>query len=216
MATGDIFQITATTKVFGQDTVNVWYARANDETATAELIVDGWIENTIPELQPLFTSKVNFTSISVKNLFDEVDAFEESIGMVGTKSSSADMLPTHDALGVVLNHDNPSIRSGAKRFGGIVESNSDEYGAVASATVVEFDTALNGMIATGVSRNISETLAETIAEFVIVKAIPVIVEGVTGYRLPNNITEAVFGFVTSAFIKPNVTTQVSRKVGKGS
>lgn len=216
MAIGDIYQITVKARVNNNDAVNVWYARSTTEETNSEAVALGVVEFGLPELTIVQSVDMEYYEVIARNLFDESDKWTEGISVVGELAEALSTMPLHDAVGVVLNHDNPAIRVGAKRMTGLTEEVVDQYGVLPPAQVANWDSALNAFIDGGVSEEVSEGLFQTIAEYVIVKSVPVIVEGVTGYRLPESAVEAVYGIITSALIKPNITTQVSRKQGVGS
>jgi len=211
MATGDIFQIVTKTVVNSNEGLNVWYCRAVDETADAEIIAQATIDEMFPQLATFLSGETLLTEAKVTNLFDASDQATIGSAVAGGAGTSDDVLPLHDAVGVTLEHNNPAIRKGAKRFMGLGEAGSAEYGVLTATYQTTIDDALNNIVDLKVRREVSPSIYETLAEYVIVQVIPEVIEGVTGYRLPTSIAEAVYGLVTSAIVKSNITTQVSRK-----
>lgn len=216
MANGDVYQVTAKQKINGNDAINVWYCRMTKDNFDSEDVALGFVDRVIPLILPIQSGSTNWYEVIAENLFDGSDKWVESISLVGAGAYAGDGMPLHDAVGVILNHDNPTIRAGAKRMAGMTESHSTTFGVLDTAIMGDWDTVMNSVISEGVAIDEGGGLINQIAEFVIVKSIPVIVEGVTGYRLPESAVEAVVGIITSAIIKPNVTTQVSRKADVGS
>lgn len=216
MALDDIFQVTIKQKVNGNDAVNVWYCQATEATATAQDIADAVVDRSIPTLAAILPGNVEFVEVIARNLFNTVDQWVESVSITGDLADNLQILPLHNAIGCTLNHDNPGIRKGAKRMAGVNESLVGEYGIMSASALSTWDTAMNDFVDNQVSREVSPGVGEELAQWVIVKTIIEVVDGVTGYRLPESLVEAVVGVITSVVVNPGVTSQLSRKQGVGT
>jgi hypothetical protein len=144
-------------------------------------------------------------SVRARNLFDDTDAHEELIAEEG--AGTGDPLGTFEAYGFRETTDNAAIRAGAKRITGVPEDASTDGVITASGVLSDLD-------------DIATQLATTLLYGLLDAGtlVPVVVGRILdggSYRLPENIGEAIFGVIVDALFTPLVTSQVSRKVGRG-
>lgn len=207
-AINDVYQIVDTSVMNGQKVLNVYFYRVQSTTlgANAADVVSAFIATVLPAVVNFQSSSVVHTSIVATNLYDETDAHEELISTPGV--ADGDPVGTFEAVPFRLVGDNAAVRAGAKRYAGVTEEDQ-----------------VDGVITDGGVLTILNTLADVLAGAVnygLIDAgilIPVIMarilvsQGV--YRLPANQGEAVFSNVTDALFSPLVSSQVSRKIGRG-
>lgn len=207
-ATGDVFQLVDEQVVRGQQVLNVYFYEQAAATAGngAEQLVTSWIDQIMPGITGWQTDDVLHTSVYAKNLFNESEAYTELLSVSGTGGSS-DIMTTFNAVGYQLIGDNAAVRDGAKRYAGIYE------GAVT-----------DGVITDPTQMGLLDDLADLLFAGLLVGLAPdVFLPVVVGrileggvYRLPTTQGEAVVSQVIDSLWNPEVTSQVSRKVGRGA
>lgn len=209
MAVGDVYQVVDTQTQFGQTELNVYYYQVQSESISdnnAQSVCNAFITHVIPVVTPIQDLSVVHTSVSAKNLFNESDAHTELISLAGTAGGS-DPMTTFNAFGFRMTGVNHAVRNGEKRIPGVVESQTTD-GIFTGSGVV---TALNAVAAILFSDMPWGLLAAEVLIPVIVKRIK---DG-SSYRLPATSEEAVLSHIVDATFSPLVTSQVSRKVGRG-
>lgn len=204
---GDVYQVVDTQVFNGQTCLNVYFYKATDVPlgADASDVTAAFIETVLPTLTPLQVNDVVHTSIKATNLFDPTDQNEELISTAG--EGSGDPLGTFEAYPFRLIGDNASVRSGSKRIAGVPEDATTNGVVTASGVITDLD-ATAAILAAGVLFGLLD--AGTLVP-VIVKRL--LVDG--EYILPDNAGDAVLSNVVDALFSPLVTSQVSRKVGRG-
>lgn len=215
MAVGDIYEVTDVQTFLGQQTLNVYFYRQDapfvplsGNTATA--LAEEWEASVLPAIAACQTNALTHVEVRARNLFDPTDAGSALSGVAGSLSSP-DVLPAHDAYGLTLKHDNPSIRPGGKRISGVGEDRQT-LGVPISAQVTLLNAAADAIAAPITGGLI---ITDDIMFPVVVKRIN---EGTTEapeYRLPATSGEATVGLIIEALVNLLVTTQTSRKVGVG-
>lgn len=206
-AIGDIYEVVDSSTMLGQKVLNVYFYRLSALPVGftgASDVAQGFVDQVLPEVRAIQTTDVLHQSVKARNLFDETDAHEILISSPGI--GAADSISTFNAFAFRLVGDNAAVRAGAKRIAGVNTTYVTD-GVVDDAAQL---TALN-------------TLADTIAGIMTFGlgfslADPTIVKRIAdggGYRLPINAGEAVYSLITDVLFSPLVTSQVSRKVGRG-
>lgn len=208
MANGDIYQVIDTAVFQGQKLINVYYYRWDSVvvTADAEDVANGFIDVVLPKVCAVQIAQVLHTDIDVKNLFAPEDAFHVAISEPGTGAiTSTDFLPIFNAVNFTLNSDNGAVRNGSKRYSGLVES--------WQTSGVITDTSVLGWLG-----DLAESLAQALQVGVVDTFFPVIVKRLLvggSYVLPSTAGEAIFGGVIDAVFDALISSQVSRKIGRG-
>jgi len=179
-----------------------WYSGAH----SAEDVALEFIGKPLFQMRALYYPDFHFDTISVRNLFDPSYGIDYAAGLDGSRPGLAEELPTHDSAAIRFRHANPAVRGGYKRYGaptevdqldGALEAAYNIYlNNVASATLDNLFPGGGGYETDGL-------------QYCIVKRI-LVAPG--EYRLPTNLGEAIWGVVTSAELKPRITTQNSRKL----
>lgn len=207
-ATGDVFQLIDRQTVRGQEVLNVYFYQQAAATAGngAEQLVTSWIDQMLPSVLLFQATDVLHSSVEAKNLFNESEAYTELISEPGG-SGSSDLMTTFNAVGFQLIGDNAAVRDGAKRYAGIYDG-AVQDGVITDGTVIPQLDDVAELLATGLLVGLAPDVF-----------LPVIVGRILSggvYRLPTNSGEAVVSQVIDALWNPEVTSQVSRKVGRGA
>lgn len=206
MGVGDLLSITChATYKYLKPLLNVfhyyWFAGAH----TAEEIALEFVSKPMFQMRALYYPDVHFEQVSVRNLFDPSFGIDHGPDLDGSRPGEAEELPTHDASAIRFRHANPAVRGGWKRFGAPTEVDQLD-GALEAAYNIYLDNlakAILDNLFAGVGGPETDGL-----QYCIIKRI-LVSPGV--YRLPENLGEAIWGIVTTAELKPRITTQNSRK-----
>lgn len=207
MAFNDIYELTDVMTQKGQTIYNVYYFRQNNLSVptSASDLLDSFEGSLLPEVLDIQGADVLHTTLKARNLFNEGDNAERAISEAGN-GGATDEFPVFTALGFTLGQDNGAVKNGAKRFAGIPEAAALD-GVINDAAfivaVLALQTALETVLPVGLAAVWSPVIVKRIAE----------IGG--GYRLPANAGEAVYGTVTDVEYNPVLTSQVSRKIGRG-
>lgn len=206
---GALLEISLSGEVFSNMVANVWQYEVTNTmvSITAEQVAEAWWNHVKTNYRAVPTS--TYTGIFRKVLVRELNAPTGAYGTygiplaerTGTRSpgSSSDILPLFNAVGVRLNVGSRATRPGQKRFAGLNEDDQTS-GGLTTAVVSAVNTLMTQMIA-------SMTLGAPAATMVLK---PVVVrKDVTG-------TVVAHQAITSFSVNTNVTSQVSRKLGRGA
>lgn len=210
MAIGDVYQVIDTQVADGQKCLNVYFYRVQSESSvdnTAADVCTAFIATVLPPIVAVQSNHVTHTQIEAKNLLNESDAHTQLISETGAAGTGTDFYGTFEAIGFAETGSNHAVKNGAKRIVGVDE-----------------DTVTDGIFAAGLTTALTAVAAVLFGELpwgllAAEALIPVIVkriklsEGV--YRLPKTSGELVTSDIIGATWNPLVTSQVSRKVGRG-
>jgi hypothetical protein len=207
MAFGDIYELTDEYTLEGQTCYNVYFFRQNNLAVPtdASVLLDSFEGTILPAVVALQSDDALHTALRARNLFNEGDNAERAISVEG-EGGTADDFPTFVSLGISLGQDNGAVKNGAKRIAGVPEGAAVDgviNDALYIAAVLALQTALETFLPVGLAPVWAPVIVKRIAE----------IGG--GYRLPTNAGEAVYGTVTDAEYNPVLTSQVSRKIGRG-
>lgn len=208
MAWQDVYELIDRQTLAGQQVLNVYYYFNNDTlagAADAQDLIDSYVGQILPSLRPIQTNDLLHVEIEARNLFNPTDRAVNAISLAGT-SSETDYQNAFSAVGVSLVQDNGAIRNGSKRFAGIPDARVTD-----------------GIITEGIYIGLLTTLMEALSgtlEFGVISTwLPIVVKRILEapgvYRLPENAGETVYGSITDAEWNPVVTSQTSRKIGRG-
>lgn len=209
MGLHDVYQIVDTMKQDEQKIINVYFYRVQSLSVSdnnAQSVVNAFVTTMIPLITACQGDELVHTSVKATNLFDATDAYETLISVPGD-SAGADLMGTFEAYPFRLVGNNAAVRSGAKRIGGVAEGYVTQGVVTDAGQLANLSALADGMAAI---LNWGLLAAEELAP-VIVKRILVGDE----YELPTTIGDAILSFITDAIFSPLVTSQVSRKVGRG-
>lgn len=194
---------------------NVFFYRYNNliglgNPGVSETLANVFDTIVVAAQVPMTPPGIKYNMIQVRNLFDAADAFDKPINRSGTRgpgSGTSQLLPSHDAVKVMLNTDNGLVKKGRKMLAGLME-NDQTNGLIDSVPYASWvvriavfaldivDSVIGGQksFAPVVVKRVREGTAPNFT-----------------YRLPRDQWELVYGNIQSAIMSAVVTTQNSRK-----
>lgn len=205
---GDVYQLVDEQVQESQRVLNAYFYRLDTPVIgnAAQFLAEAFIDEVLPKILDIQGDEVTHTAITVTNLFNESEAHTELISEAGTVAG-ADLLPTFNAVGFRLIGDNAAVRDGQKRFAGVPEG-FQTNSVITNAPYIADLATLAIQLAAGLFIGLD---ADAL--------IPVIVQRILvspgTYRLPDNSGEAVLSEVIDALFNIDVTSQTSRKIGRG-
>jgi len=208
-AIGDIVELVHEQTYLGQAINNVYYYQAVNAVALSTLTT--WFEtNVVPQVKANQVDLVNHINLRCRNIFNDVETYEEPLTGVGAVASTVNEMPSFLAYALRLDHDNGSLRPGFKRFAGVTEISLDD--ALVNAGRILALTTLGGYLInppTVLNPNWLHVIVGRICETVnpVAGAKPACIK----YRLPLNVGEANVGIVVTFEPYAQPTTQNSRK-----
>lgn len=204
---GDVYQIVDSGTMIGQKVLNVYFYKLVATPAGfvgAEDVAQAYVDQVLPDVVAIQTADVLHQSVKATNLFDETDAHEILVSEPGVAGS--DSQGTFEAYPFRLVGDNAAVRAGAKRYPGV----EDSFVSDGVVTDVDILALLN---------DLADKLADTLTFGIGVSLLdPVIVKRILlggNYTLPTTPEDAILSVVTDVLFDTLVTSQVSRKVGRG-
>lgn len=206
---GSLIEITNVGTILGQQTMNVWQYQVDGSAFLVEpvQIAEAWWNHVKATLRAIpgsdFTSM--FLAVRITELNNPVGDFAEYAVPIGERGgtrspgAAADGMPQFSAVGVRLTVGTRLTRPGQKRFAGLVEGDQ-----------------ANGVLAAGIVTATNTAMAVMSAPMILGAPAATIVLNpiVTRRDAAGSVVEhqPVIGWVTN----PNVTTQNSRKIGRGA
>lgn len=204
---GDVLQLVDEQVQDSQQVLNVYFYRLDTPVVgnAAQMLVASWVDQVLPDIVDWQASDIVHTSVTAKNLFNEAEEYTELMSVPGDRD--VDVFPPFNAVGFRLIGDNAAVRDGQKRFAGVPEDSAED-GVFDDAGFLAAMTALAVTLATGLPIGLD-----------IDALMPVIVGRILSggsYRLPTNSGEAVLSNIVDALFNIDVTSQTSRKIGRGA
>lgn len=206
-AIGTVYQVVDNQELLGQHVLNVYFYKVTLSVlgANAHDVTAAFIDQMLPTIHPCQSSQLVHTSVKAQNLFDVSDVHEELISVAGSDGDTVDN--TFDACAVRMTGDNGAVRSGAKRIAAL-RDDAIADGVIVDTTLLDH---LNDLMAEIATTLLWGTLDGG-------TLVPVIVQRILdagAYRLPTNAGEAVLSTIVDALFSPLISSQVSRKIGRG-
>ena len=200
----DIIVIRDFQTLFQQQILNVYTLRVVSFSGNPgyDLLLEGFEERVVNLVRSLQCPDLVHTRLEVDNLTNGLEFASLDINAPGT-NTCANPSPPFVSVGIRLARATKLTRNGYKRYAGIDESNYTD-GVLTSASQNAWQANVADVLATGIGP--SSSSAQFVFESVIVGRVPV-----TGAYDLNRVNE-----VTSAVVQPNVTTQNTRKFGRGN
>jgi len=167
-------------------------------------------------IQALVSNTVQWRQIICRNVYDPTDFIDLPFVPVATGAGTGEALSPINAFGCRSNRTRLDISRGFKRFPGVLESQCDTLGDLTSAA----RTALTAVaVAMGESLSFTDgTLTDTFLPVIVQKEKYTTGSGKTAYKYwPTEsvqLTKLAVGIVWEIY--PQVRSQVSRQVGRGS
>jgi len=198
---GDVIQIVTEQTLLGQVIRNVfgYVVSLADPVTTVEEIADQFILQVAIVMLPMQTPEVSSVGVSVRNLDNPEEFIEKDWVGVGTNVTSGPVMPSYVASGFKLLRSDVDTRNGSKRIAGLGEDEvtDNTWNNSGSATTLDFLDALADIL---------------FALPGLTEMLPVIIgrDPITGQPDTGRISP-----VLEAQANPLVTTQISRKAGRG-
>lgn len=215
MALNDVYAVTLRQTVLGQRTSNVFfYEQFAAFTPTSGTVANDLAQTfgnvVLPGINNIQTTDAVNVQIDVENLFVGSDVGQSLL--VGGGASGTNAIGSFTAVGYKLAVPGKTTRLGAKRFGPVA-NNLMTDGVFTDGAYLAAIAALEPLM----SQNLAGLAPVTPNVFrpVVVKRIKEIIAGKTKYRLPNLISEKTVQIIVEAVATLIMTTQNSRKIGRG-
>jgi len=211
----DVYAVTLRQMMLGQRVTNVFFyeqfAAFTPTSGTVAADLAQTFGNVVmPGINNIQPTDVVNVQIDVENLFVGADvgqSIETGGGGFGTNSIS-----TFNAPAFKLAVPAKTTRSGSKRIAGVA-NNLVTDGVFTDATYIGAASTLEGLM----TQNLAGLAPATANVFrpVVVKRIKELIAGKTKYRLPNVIGEKIVQVVVDVVFQLIMSTQNSRKIGRG-
>ena len=208
LSVGSILQFSLSGIIYGQRVMNVWHFAIANQQGTPSIVnyAEAWWNHVKDEYRAIpaaqyDTAFLNIHAVEADNLTGEAGDFPIPTGeRAGTRSNqSTTFQPAFLAAGAKLNVATRATRSGQKRFYGLVEA--DVTDGILQSSIVTAMNDLLGIMTSTLSLGapaLGGGLRAVVARKDAVTGVVTATQNVTGYT-----------------ISPNVTTQNTRKVGRG-
>lgn len=198
---GDVFQILFEQELLGQVIRNVfgYVVSVADPAATPEDVADRMIVEIGNVYLLLQTGDVNNVQITVNNLDDATEFIEKGWTGVGGDGTAGPVLPSYVAAGFKFLRGDTDTRNGSKRLAGIGEDR------VTDNDWTSFDSAAALTTEDAFAATVFITPTSMEMEPIIIGRDPITGLPDTGRIAP----------IIEAQAQPNITTQNSRKAGRG-
>lgn len=216
MALNDLYEVTVKYTHYSQQVRNVFHYHQALEflpvgVPHSAVLADRFKTQVADKIASAMSSDVTMTGIDARNLFNEEDFFSLPVSIVGDGGAAAESLPAFCAVAFELQTTSGKVK-GAKRIAGIGEGSTTDGVITFAANITKWQDVADAMeepIRTG-------TLFEDDTFYpVVIQRVRSGVSGAYEYRLPKIPSEAQFKNVIMVLLRTAITSQVSRKVGKG-
>lgn len=207
-ATNDLYQLTDHQRLEGQEVINTYFYRLASATAgnSAEQLVSSWIDQILPGILDIQNNGLLHYAVSAKNLYNESEAWTELVSEEGAYGAG-DTLPSFNAVGFRLVGDNAAVHDGQKRYAAVPEAAQDDS-VITDTTYLDWLATVAGLLVAGLTVGLAPDVF-----------VPIVVGRLLdggSYRLPTNSGEAVVSNIIDALFNIDVTSQTSRKIGRGA
>lgn len=210
MALTDIFQIVHDMTLFGRNMVSVYHCERANSGEVSSNISDSFQNSVLPALRALQSDDITNNELRIFNLGSPTDFGTHTLSAASGQRAGLNS-PSFVAASVRFNTLNRDVRSGQKRFPGMLETDYDD-GAISGGVL----TLINDIGTALVGNWLASSDSHHVANYVILKRACETEDPVTGkcleYRLPETDGELVFYQPQSFLANPEVSSQVSRKV----
>ena len=195
---GDILEIVNDAEQFGEDCKNVFHYIILVATGLTD-VLDALLAFKDEVLDVVIAStsdSVTFQSLRIENLTDPDEFAILVVDEPGGTGGEA--LPSFNAVGFLLTPDGAATRPGSKRFAGVREADQSN-GVLTGAAIAVWD-------------NIEPVLTATVTGGAAWELHPIILGRAVGGEPELD----RYSIVASAALKPDLTSQTSRKKGRGA
>lgn len=217
MAVGDVYELVCD-QLYGTNAVlNVFYYEQHTIVVPlagqtiSRILAEEWDSQVGAVLREVQTNDVIHREVRVRNLFDASDAGSYPVNAAGALGA-LETLPPFVAIPFALIGENPAVRNGSKRFVGVPEGATSD-GLLDGTGYIQDCETLGTAMAADVTAG--STIPTDTWRPVIVKRVRSGVAGNYEYRLPESQGESVLSRVANALLSVVLSSQVSRKFGRG-
>lgn len=216
MPLNDLYEVTIKYTHLSQQIRNVFHYHQALEflpvgVPHSAVLADRFKVQVADKIAQAMSSDVTMTGIDARNLFDEEDFYSLPVSIVGDGGAAAESLPAFCAVAFELQTTSGRVK-GAKRIAGITEGSVSDGVLTLPANITKWQAvadAIEEPIRTG-------NLFEDDTFFpVVIQRVRSGTPGAYNYRLPTIPAEAQFKNVIMVLLRTAITSQISRKVGKG-
>lgn len=212
----DLYELVCEQTFQGQKCLNVYFYRTgaiyvNTLPTNAQVLVDGFVEQILPDIISAQSDQIVYNVVRARNLYDPVDSYTRALSEPGYVASS-DFESTFDALAFTLQGETRAVRTGAKRQAGVPDSFvtdgvvTGELALAAAASAAE---------AMGKAIQVGTLLPSDVFFPTLVKRVRTGTPGHYTYELPSVRGEGVWTTVINVLFDVLISSQVSRKIGRG-
>lgn len=215
---GDLFILEDRQTLLGQEVLNVytyrWTGALDPSFDTAsEQLATLFESQVLPAILAVQSSDVEHTSIKVINQFDPTDFAIVAVSETGDiPSATSELLPPANAVAFQLSSSTRAVRSGAKRIAGIPE------GVQIDGVITDIDYTLDLTTLAGQLGGIiftTETIPQPAYQPIIVKRVKTTTPSGDKYNWPETLAQFVFSLIADVIFDLIISTQVTRKIGRG-
>lgn len=218
MAVSDVYNLIVRGTLFGQEIINSYFYQQRTPVITigetiAGALVDQWVSQIMGPVTAVQSADYIVVDVKCDNLFDVADSADGTLSYPGTWGGGGNTDSAFTALGFDLDVVGRAVRRGHKRLAGITEDVSTD-GVVTNGTYI---TAANAA-ASAMLRPVTNGAFIPIDTWY-----PIVVKRVRSgtrpdfhYRLPLTLLETVLQDITNVTARLILTSQVSRKIGRGA
>lgn len=212
----DLYELTDHQVLAGQEVDNVYFYRTGAAFLTtfptnAQVLAENWASQILPDIAAVQVDNVAHRSVQVRNLYDPADSYTHDVSVIGANTSS-DYLTTFDAIGFKLAPDTAAVKAGAKRIAGVMETAQTDGVITVGSYLTQLATTSDAMTR---AVQVGTLILSDVFFPAIVKRERTGVSGAYEYALPTVRGEGVWANVLSALFDVLITSQVSRKIGRG-
>lgn len=218
MAMGDVYELVHVQRLLGQEVLNTYYYEQRNAVVVvgetvALALADQWYAQHLHSILQIQGPDCVTTGVRVKNLFDLADFGERLSSDPGQWAGGGNTDAAFTAVAFKETLDTRAVGAGAKRIAGVTT-----------------DVSLDGVLTNGTFITAANTAAGILGSPVTNGAIipidtwyPVVVKRVRSgtphayhYRLPAVLAEKILGNIASVAVNLILSSQVSRKIGRGA
>lgn len=194
----DVVEIVLDCVQFAQDCKNVFHYFVSTDSTEDDilLMLAAFIDLVVDAYRAEASSTVLFEKASIRNLTDPNEFGSIPINLNGAQGGDA--FPSYVAAGFLLTPNSGATRPGSKRFAGVREGDADD--------------GVFNITGTGNWNNLETPLVLQLAFGTLGEMTPIIL----GRNDDGSYDLTRYSGIAAATLKPDLTSQVSRKIGHGA
>lgn len=208
-----LYEVRLECSFLNQQVINVFHGETLDPGFEAQHIMEAFVDTILPLWQSATTVSFIFERLYIYRLSDPTD-FNDTYftGIHGVDATSAQNAAPFLAVAVRFPRQRTDMRHGWKRFAGLNEGQF-QNGVITAATIANFEDLTDALINPWVN-GVVETFRYAVVKRVLYH--PGGDPDKDAYRLPESAGEYVSYFPNQRIIQEELSSQNSRKTGRGS